>query len=162
MRESVLDPNDIRAIVIFGGYLSICGLLTGTIVKDLMTEHYKLKKRASSTSTLVFASCAAVSLSVTWYYMLCFFSLSYRAWAWEHGINPPSQPHNVKELSQWLQTIHLGAWLQDVKLFKDAWETAMESPGRLLWSQPIFFITSVWAFFIGEQGTSTTSSLIEW
>jgi hypothetical protein len=153
-----LDSNDLRAIAIFGGYLSTCGFLTGIIVKDLVTEHGKLKRRVSSTPIIVFAGCAAVSLGVTWYYMLSFFSLSYRAWALQHGISPPTQPHHVKELRPWIQAIHLGAWLKDVQLFRDAWETAMESYGRLFWSQPIFFITSIWAFFIGDQGMSTTST----
>ena len=153
MMEFDMDSSDVRAIAIFGGYLSICGLLSGTIVKDLITQHYKFRNRVSSTPTLVFASCATVSLGITWYYMLSFFGLSYRTWALQHDISIPKPPHNTEELSRWIHTIQLGAWLKDVKLFKDAWETAMESHGRLLWSQPIFFITSMWAFFIGEQGT---------
>jgi hypothetical protein len=93
--------------------------------------------------------------------MLSFFGLSYRTWALRHGISPPTQPHNVKELRHWIQAIHLGAWLKDVKLFRDAWETATETYGRLFWSQPIFFITSLWAFFIGDQGTNNTFTLIK-
>ena len=100
------------------------------------------------------SACATVSLGVTWYYMLSFFSLSYRTWALQRDIGLPARPHDIDSLGQWLKFVRLGAWLKDVQLFRDAWEVAMESHSRLLWSQPIFFITMTWAFFIGERGTA--------
>ena len=158
-----LDSSDVRAIGIFVSYLSICILLTGLIVRDLAKQHNLRRNRRSSseqatstylTSILAFSICAAVSLGVTWYYMLGFFSLSYRTWALQHGIDLPTRPHNIESLGQWLKLIRLGAWLKDVQLFRDAWEVTMESHSRLVWSQPIFFIATSWAFFVGERGMS--------
>lgn len=150
--------NDTRAISIFVGYLFICSSLTAFIARDLVGQYRKQRTKSSSTAftrpTLIFAACAAVSLAVTWYYMLSFFSLSYCAWAFHHGFQLPARPHSFNELSQWIQELRLGSWLKDVKLFREAWETAMETPGRLCWSQPIFFIATLWAFFVGENGMS--------
>jgi hypothetical protein len=153
-----------RAIGIFGSYLSTCVLLTGLIVRDLFKQHNLRRNRGSSsgqatssslTSILAFSICATVSLGITWYYMLSFFSLSYRTWALQHGISLPTWPNNIEGLVQCLKLIRLGAWLKDVQLFRDAWEVAMESHSRLLWSQPIFFITTTWAFFVGERGMTS-------
>ena len=89
--------------------------------------------------------------------MVDFFSLSYRTWAHEHGIRVPARPQTFQHMYLWAEEIHLGSWLGDVKLFREAWEIAMESYGRLVWSQPIFFITATWSFFIGEQGARDLS-----
>lgn len=150
------QSSNVRAISIFASYLTACALLTSLIIKDLMQQYRKRQKNhpaaATPVAALLFGVCALLSLGVTWHYMLSFFSLSYRAWASEHGVGLPDRPQTLQELNLWVNKIQLGPWLKDVKLFREAWEVAMETPGRLVWSQPIFFVTSVWAFYIGEQG----------
>jgi hypothetical protein len=148
--------SNVRAITIFATYLSICTLLTGLIGKDLVQQYRRRRRDIPRSNIMICAALvvlALLSLTTTWSYMLQFFGLSYRAWAHEHGIGVPTRPQEFQDIYQWAGEIHLGAWLGDVKLFREAWEIAMESYGRLLWSQPIFFITTIWAFSIGEQGT---------
>ena len=148
--------SNVRAITIFSTYLSTCTLLTSLLVRDLLQRYRRRRNdipKGNITTCALFAVLASLSLATTWRYMLQFFSLSYHAWAHEHGINVPARPQTFQDLYSWVGEIHLGSWLGDVKLFREAWEIAMESYGRLVWSQPIFFITTIWAFFIGEQGT---------
>ena len=150
------SSSDVRAISIFATYLSTCTLLTGIIVRDLIQQYRRRRGHKPSvniTLCALLAILALLSLATTWSYMLEFFSLSYRAWAHENGISTPARPNRIQDLHLWVGEIHLGSWLGDVKLFREAWEIAMENHGRLIWSQPIFFITAAWAFFIGEQRT---------
>lgn len=160
------DPKNLRAISIFASYLLTCCLLTGLIIRDLLIQH-RIRQNGRTlkalpprpTAAMVFATCAIGSLGVTWYYMLSFFSLSYRAWALQHSVQLPSIPKTIQEIGNFVNAIHLGAWLKDVKLFKDAWEVAMETPGRLFWSSPIFFISTIWAIFVGDEGTRSDQPL---
>lgn len=163
MTHYSLQYDDTRALLIFGTYLSICTSLTGLIVRDLFKQYKSVQHRSWGTNTIyrstnttqVFAACAAVSLSITWYYMISFFSVSYQAWAFPRGTPVLSAPAESSGLILWMHGIHLGQWLKDVQLFREAWEIAMETPGRLAWSQPIFFITTAWGFFITHEGTKS-------
>ena len=159
MTTRTLYNGDVRALVIFGSYLSTCTLLTAVLVRDLYRQYLSRHKRTdpeaiqfSIRTTHIFVACAVVSLSITWYYMTNFFSMSYQAWALQNGILIPTAPQKLGDVITWMHAIRLGPWLEAVQLFRDAWEVAMETPGRLVWSQPIFFITAAWAFFIGHEG----------
>ena len=163
MTETDIRSGDTRALVIFGAYLSTCTLLSALIIQDLFSQYstryarekYMVYSSSLSPGTaLIFGFCAVFCLGITWYYMFSFFSLSYKAWAFRNGIEIPSTPGSIRDLRSWIDDVRLGAWLKDVQLFRDAWEMAMETHGRLFWSQSIFFITTAWSFFVGDQGTT--------
>jgi hypothetical protein len=46
----------------------------------------------------------------------------------------------------------LGRWLKDTKLFREAWEIAVEKSARYWWTQQIFFGTAAWSVFLGIEG----------
>ena len=161
MQSTSLQPGDIRALCIFGGYLSTCTLLTALIIGDLCKQYrtwenqQKTKghfRRPGTRTVRIFGACATICLSITWYYMISFFALSYQVWAVQNVVNVPETPWHLGEVAPWVRSLQLGSWLKDVQLFRDAWEVAMETPGRLFWSQPIFFVTTAWSFYIGYQG----------
>jgi hypothetical protein len=78
--------------------------------------------------------------------MFCFFAHSYRQW------ESTSSIHLTED--EILANLQLGPWLNDTKLFKEAWGTALETPARFWWTQQIFFFTSIWSVFLGQQGTA--------
>lgn len=46
----------------------------------------------------------------------------------------------------------LELWLQNTKLFREAWETVIETPSRFWWSGQIFLWTTGWTLFLGVMG----------
>jgi len=154
-RMSPAPTGEFRALAIFASYLAACACLTGLICRNLYKQVQRRgdrHHRSANSSIQAFSMLAVICLGITWYYMLSFFSLSYRVWVLQHGISIPVTPQNLRNSIQWVAQLQLGAWLKDVKLFRDAWEVAMETPGRLFWAQPIFFVTAAWSFYVGHQG----------
>lgn len=170
LEVDMIDRDQARAVLIFGSYLIICASLTALIGRDLLKRWRSIRNTAngkkrplpkpSTGAAQISLASAAVCLGITWYHMLSFFSLSYRVWAVQHGIKLLAAPQSLAELISWMQAIHLGQWLKDVKLFREAWEVAMETPARLFWSQPIFFITAAWSFYVGRQGRHSQVRLL--
>ncbi|EON68882.1 hypothetical protein W97_08140 [Coniosporium apollinis CBS 100218] len=145
-------PN-VRPITIFTSYMLLCLSLTILILRTLYLR-FPIQSSSSSSSkqqthrsspirsfkhVQLFATLAILSLGTTWYYMLCFFSLSYREWASTHDVTLGGDPE-------------LGLWLKDTQLFKEAWGTAVATPARFWWTQQIFFFTAVWSVFLGQEG----------
>lgn len=148
MASDDIHAREFGAAAVFGSYLATCLGLTLLIASDLASRiesRLQGQNRPKDAKPLplqrlkVFMMLAGICLSVTWYYMISFFQLSYKIWALEHV---------VASFDLRLAT----AWLKDVQLFRDAWEVALETPGRLFWSQPIFFITAAWSIYVCRAG----------
>lgn len=150
-------PRSTLAIVIFICYLSVCATLCSLILYDLWLRHKTSTPHPSDSSLtamftfpirphrlIVFLVLTFSSIALTWYYMISFFSLSYRVWAHTHAAELGLNIYDG---------VHMGPWLQDVELFRQAWEIVLETPQRLVWSQPIFFISAAWSVFLGLEGT---------
>lgn len=145
------QSRDIRAAAVFGTYLSTCLGLTMLICSNLNWA-YDIRKRLKPKDRFpppfikslfkTYVLFAGVCLALTWYYMLSFFALSYKVWALHHA----ASTFNLHTAA---------AWLKDVQLFRDAWEVALETPGRLVWSQPIFFVTALWSIYVCRSGIAT-------
>jgi putative flippase GtrA len=157
---SLNDPqcgtSNVRPIAIFTSYILLCLALTIFILRTLYLKS-TLKPSFSTTSkqqtryvssaqivkhVKLFAAFAILSLGTTWYYMLCFFSLSYRSWAFTH----------VAALGGDRQ--QLGLWLKETQLFKEAWGTAVATPARFWWTQQVFLFSAAWSMFLGREGTN--------
>ncbi|KAJ5812332.1 hypothetical protein N7474_008633 [Penicillium riverlandense] len=150
-----------RSLPILLSYITICATLS---LHTCRTIHARYKTRqprndwsSSNTTTnprrnfMVFASLAALSLAATWYYMFAFFAHSYRAWAGSQHSQTQQLLHAAGgsgALS--IPTIFkLEMWLRDAKLFREAWETVIESPARFWWSGQIFLWATGWSLFLG-------------
>jgi hypothetical protein len=166
-----------RSLPILISYISLCATLS---LRVIQTIHSRYKARQSqhdwSSSTTpqrrhfnVFASLAALSLGATWYYMFAFFAHSYRAWA---GTQQP-QLQQARPLVLGLDDggggllsmstamlLKLEMWLHDAKLFREAWETVIESPARFWWSGQIFLWATAWSLFLGVMGMSIAFSVL--
>lgn len=77
--------------------------------------------------------------------MFACFAHSYRNWEQSVGTL------NSQDLDASLMT-RLELWLQNTKLFREAWETVIETPARFWWSGQIFLWTTGWSLFLGVMG----------
>ena len=80
------------------------------------------------------------------------FTLSYQTWARNNNVPLPARLDVLLARKEDHGGLHLGAWLRDTKLFKDAWETVIYGSARFWWSQQIFLITAIWGVFLGVEG----------
>jgi hypothetical protein len=137
------EGSNVRPISILGGYLLTAALLTWratSIIASQRARKSTIPARLRRKS-LVFSLLAVISLATTWYYMFSFFAHSYSQWALARAI--PVQ----------LNSLHLGPWLRDTSLFKQAWGTAMETDARFWWTQQIFGFCSAWSIILGGKRT---------
>ncbi|KAJ4017620.1 hypothetical protein NW766_003685 [Fusarium irregulare] len=134
----MLDVSNARPIGILVGYLTACAALAAVSITSIY------RKAASSDalsrrrhSIVVFSALAVLSLATTWYHMFRFFQWSYQQWAHAH-------PESLDG------TIHLGEWLRDTTLFKQAWVSTLEEPYRAFWSLQIFAHCANWSVILAS------------
>ncbi|KAL4731379.1 hypothetical protein ACLX1H_000345 [Fusarium chlamydosporum] len=70
--------------------------------------------------------------------MFCFFQWSYQQWESTH-------------LEKLDSELHLGEWLRDTTLFKQAWVSTLEQPPRAWWSLQIFAFCAIWSVMLAWQ-----------
>ena len=155
-----MEASNIKPITILCSYLGLAATLTAQILRLL----YQAKTRPQSqrqdpqhrtpkrAHLVIFATLAVVSLAITWYYMLAFFTLSYQSWAHNNNVPLPARLDVLLASNNDVGGLHLGAWLRDTKLFKEAWEIVIDGPARSWWSHQIFLITTIWSVFLGVEG----------
>jgi len=99
------------------------------------------------THFFIFAVLATLSLGTTWYYMFAFFAQSYRTWEESRVLELQGAEISTSIFPR------LELWLRNTKLFREAWETVIETPARFWWSGQIFLWTTGWSLFLGIMGT---------
>ncbi|KAM6509914.1 hypothetical protein FALCPG4_017550 [Fusarium falciforme] len=138
----MVDVSNARPIGILVGYLLTCAALTARCL-HLLWHRSKISPRQDAShrrnAILVFSALAAVSLATTWYHMFCFFQWSYQQWA----LSAPAGLDADK--------LHLGEWLRDTTLFKQAWVSTLERPPRAWWSLQIFGFCAIWSIMLAAQ-----------
>ncbi|KAJ5610267.1 hypothetical protein N7510_006986 [Penicillium lagena] len=158
-----------RSLPILLSYVTLCATLS---LHTCQTIHARYRTRQSrndySSITTnpcrhfwIFVFLAALSLAATWNYMFAFFAHSYHAWAGSQqsqsqqlllaaaggsGSGMGSVGSGVLSTST---IFKLEMWLRDAKLFREAWETVIESPARFWWSGQIFLWATGWSLFLG-------------
>lgn len=138
-----------QALPTLVSYLLLAFLLTARISHTLYKQSKQLQLeewRTTRPHVVLFALLAVASLGVTWYYMLSFFSYSYHNWACRAGLAYGAV--NLEKIER---------WLQDTVLFKQAWETVVETPQRFWWSGQIFLWATGWSLFLGVMGQYLTA-----
>ena len=154
MSESNTNESQIRSLPILIGYLCLAASLALNACRIIYCR-YKARQRQNDWSTpqrrqqfFIFAWLAALSLSKTWYYMFAFFAHSYRKW--ETGClvaQDVALPQSIVS--------RLELWLRNTGLFREAWETVIETPARFWWSGQIFQWTTGWSLFLRIMGMYT-------
>jgi hypothetical protein len=136
----MLDVSNARPIGILAGYLTACAALAAISITSIY------RKAASSNAVsrrrnaiIVFSALAALSLATTWYHMFRFFQWSYQQW-------------ESTRLERLDGTLHLGEWLRDTTLFKQAWVSTLEEPPRAWWSLQIFAHCANWSVMLASYG----------
>lgn len=141
-----------RSLPILAGYLILAGSLAFHACRTIFTRYQARLKSNDWESPqrqmqfFVFALLAALSLGATWYYMFAFFAHSYHNWESSQSLVDLTNP-NMSTLFK------LELWLQKAKLFREAWETVIETPARFWWSGQIFLWTTGWSVFLGVMGS---------
>ncbi|KAF4967429.1 hypothetical protein FSARC_5002 [Fusarium sarcochroum] len=135
----MLDVSNARPIGILAGYLTACAALTAISINSIRrqaaaSKHVSRRRNA----ILVFSALAVLSLATTWYHMFCFFQWSYQQW--ESG-----------QMCLVGDELHLGEWLRDTTLFKQAWVSTLEQPPRAWWSLQVFGFCSIWSVMLAAQ-----------
>ncbi|KAJ5081494.1 hypothetical protein NUU61_009758 [Penicillium alfredii] len=151
-----------RSLPILIAYLSLSASLALHACRSIYVR-YKTRRMQNDWGNAqrrrqfaLFAGLAALSLGTTWYYMFAFFAHSYRNW--ESGASLAITENYGPSLA-WISKVEL--WLQHTKLFREAWETVIETPARFWWSGQIFLWTTGWSVFLGTMGMVLVS-LILW
>ena len=160
--EPDLYNSNLRPLSVFGGYLILASALTGLVSYDVLYKAFRALPPSQDTRhrqsnrekhMQLFALLAVISLATTWYYMLQYFALSYRVWAYEMGEILPSTLWGENGYLEFgTLRLSLGRWLLDTSLFRDAWEIVIERSGRYWWSQQIFLGAATWSVFVGIEG----------
>ncbi|KAF1813403.1 hypothetical protein P152DRAFT_473131 [Eremomyces bilateralis CBS 781.70] len=153
-----MDPG-FRAVCIFSAYMLLAAGLSTRLIYLLSTQARRRARRLAADGKSkglhagrrgpLFGILTMISLATTWYYMFAFFATSYRAWAAHRGIMASDHPYGAQ----------LALWLKESSLFKEAWGTALDTPGRLWWTQQIFSFTTAWSIFLGFEGESNQFSV---
>jgi hypothetical protein len=138
--------SNVRPISILAAYMITAIALTASCIsiirrKKLVVGHASSRLSSPRRSAIPFAVLAAVSLATTWYYMFCYFRWSYLDWASKQSLHDST-------------ALHLGQWLCDTLLFKQAWASTVETPLRTWWSSQIFGFCAVWSIALAVQGKS--------
>lgn len=140
-----------RSLPILISYIILAAALALNACRSIFNRYQARQKKNDWASPgrrwhfLLFVLLAALSLGATWYYMFAFFVHSYRNWEQTGG----ALALRGRELSV---LYRLELWLQETKLFREAWETVIETPARFWWSGQIFLWTTAWSLFLGVMG----------
>ncbi|KAK4663643.1 hypothetical protein QC763_610200 [Podospora pseudopauciseta] len=130
--------SNARPLVILASYMVTAVALTVRCI-GIVRRHPVQKAKRSAGSLVLFGALAVVSLATTWSYMFGYFRWSYFDWA----ANAPSATADDQ--------LHLGEWLRDTSLFKQAWFSALETSGRAWWTLQIFGFCAIWSVMLSVQ-----------
>ncbi|KAM0389565.1 hypothetical protein ACHAQC_008877 [Fusarium culmorum] len=136
-----MDVSNARPIAILAGYLIACATCAGISIRTIYRQAVSSKAASRRPyMIIIFSALAALSLAITWYHMFGFFKWSYQQW----------ESTRLEKLDD---ELHLGEWLRDTKLFKQAWVSTLERPPRAIWSLQIFAFCANWSVMLAWQDT---------
>lgn len=146
------DVSNARPLAIFFGYLILAASLTAACIAIIRagpgrrTSPQSTPTRRPRAAVAVFVFLAVSGLAITWYHMFRFFFWSYEQWALVH-------PEGG-------DTLRLGNWLRDTKLFEQAWAATLETAPRAWWSLQIFGFCGVWSVMLACEGESCCETVL--
>lgn len=141
--------SNVRPIAILAGYMATAILLTSFCIAvirvrwDATAGLSSAERARRRTAISVFSILATLSFATTWYHKFRFFEWSYTQWAFSSGAE--------QLLTNDPNGLHLGQWLRDTTLFKQAWASTLDAPPRAWWSMQIFGFLANWSVMLAAQ-----------
>ncbi|KAI0180365.1 hypothetical protein GGR52DRAFT_240714 [Hypoxylon sp. FL1284] len=106
----------------------------------------------------VFLALATAALSLATYTSAVSASLSYKTWAYEHGLDEPQrftpdeelvlEPEDLNNIN----FMYIGHWLSDTPIYFDALEIVAEKARRFWWGQQIDLATVAFSVLLSIEG----------
>ncbi|KAJ5109697.1 hypothetical protein N7532_002342 [Penicillium argentinense] len=144
-------PVHYRSLGVFFVYLTIVASLALTCCRTIYVRYQARKKNNDWNSpkarshAILFIFLTALTLGITWFYMISLFFHSYHEWT----LSPTGLAWSAVDMPI---TTRMGLWLKETYLFQEAWETVVETPKRFWWSGQIFGWCIGWGLFLGIAG----------
>ncbi|KAI1417761.1 hypothetical protein F5Y13DRAFT_185091 [Hypoxylon sp. FL1857] len=140
--------------------------LTYAIAASLYTSYKSLspaqdtRSRIAQRKRLVpaFLGLAVAALSLATYTSIASASLSYKTWAYEHGLDRPERFISDEEIflepenSSKLNLLYITHWLSDTSIYYDALEIVAEKARRFWWGQQIDLATVAFSMLLSIEG----------
>ncbi|KAI0194195.1 hypothetical protein F4808DRAFT_453139 [Astrocystis sublimbata] len=159
-----IHPVKYPPLMLVIGYLVAIPYLTYVVGDSLYTSYKSLGPVSGTRSRMnqrrkhvpVFLGLAAASLLVAAYYSFKSATLSYKTWAYEHGLDltPRLLGEDGKHIhhSQNSTETHIGNWLSDTVLYSDTFEIVVERARRFWWGQQIDLGTTAFSLLLATEG----------
>ncbi|KAI8949923.1 hypothetical protein F4801DRAFT_550949 [Xylaria longipes] len=159
-----IHPVRYPPLVLAIGYIVSIPYLTYAVGDSLYTSYKSLGPVSSTRSRIhqrkrfvpVFLSLAAAALLVATYYSVKSATLSYKTWAYEHGLDLTQrllgEDGNYITDTKNSTEIHVANWLSDTLIYSDALEIVAERARRFWWGQQIDLSTTAFSLMLAGEG----------
>ncbi|KAI1752324.1 hypothetical protein F4782DRAFT_501421 [Xylaria castorea] len=151
-------------LVLAIGYLVSIPYLTYAVGDSLYTSYKSLGPVSSTRSRInqrkrfvpVFLGLATTALLVAAYYSVKSATLSYKTWAYEHGLDLTQRllgedGNSITDSKNATET-HIANWLSDTLIYSDALEIVAEKTRRFWWGQQIDLGITAFSLMLATEG----------
>ncbi|KAI3336438.1 hypothetical protein HD806DRAFT_5827 [Xylariaceae sp. AK1471] len=151
-------------LLLVATHLSSVAYLTYAVGDSLYTSYKLLGPVTNTRSRIaqrkrlvpVFLGTAITSWLVATYYSVTFATLSYKTWAYEHGLDLTQrilgENSNYISKSRNSSQLYIGQWLSDTPIYHDALEIVAEKARRFWWGQQIDLATIAFSLMLATEG----------
>ncbi|KAI0453294.1 hypothetical protein F5B21DRAFT_292836 [Xylaria acuta] len=159
-----IHPVRYPPLVLVIGYLASIPYLTYAVGDSLYTSYKSLGPVSSTRSRIyqrrkfvpVFLGLAGTALLVATYYSAQSATLSYKTWAYEHGLDLTQrllgEDGNYIADSKNSTETHIANWLSDTLIYNDTLEIVAERARRFWWGQQIDLGTTAFSLMLATEG----------
>ncbi|KAI0481561.1 hypothetical protein F4859DRAFT_475175 [Xylaria cf. heliscus] len=159
-----IHPVRYPPVVLAIGYLASIPYLTYAVGDSLYTSYKSLGPVSSTRSRTnqrrrfvpVFLGLSITALLVATYYSIKSATLSYKTWAFEHGLDSTQrllgEDGNYTTNSKNSTETHIANWLSDTLIYNDALEIVAERARRFWWGQQIDLGTTAFSLTLATEG----------
>ncbi|KAI1117913.1 hypothetical protein F5Y14DRAFT_400411 [Nemania sp. NC0429] len=159
-----IHPVRYPPLILAAGHLASIVYLIYAIGDSLYTSYKALGPVSNTRSRIaqrkklmpVFLGLAATAFSAATYYYVRFAMLSYKTWAYEHGLDLTQglfgDDENYTQFSQNSSQPYIAQWLSDTPIYNDALEILAEKARRFWWGQQIDLGTTAFSLMLATEG----------
>ncbi|KAI1085789.1 hypothetical protein F5B20DRAFT_18530 [Whalleya microplaca] len=146
-----------------GTHIALIVYLTYAVTASLYTSYRNLRPAQDTRSRQakrkrlvpIFVGLAIAALSLATYSSIATAILSYRTWAYEHGLDQPQRflsEDGIITDSKNSSQQYIAQWLSDTPLVYDALEIVVEKSRRFWWGQQIDLATVSFSMLLAIEG----------
>ncbi|KAJ8119945.1 hypothetical protein O1611_g10497 [Lasiodiplodia mahajangana] len=161
-----IHPVRYPPLILAAGHLSSIVYLTYAVGVSLYTSYkslgpvsntrFRIEQRRKAVP--VFLGLAITAFVVATYYTVEFSTLSYKTWAYEHGLDLTQRLFGESESEVSLldgqnsSSLYIAQWLSDTPIYIDALEIVAEKARRFWWGEQIDLATTAFSFMLATEG----------